>query len=209
MVIVTRAVRVVVAVILADFLSGLAHWLEDSYFTPSTPLLGQTIAKNVLHHLQPAYFVSNAWYVTIRSSLVCAALVGAPLLAWGRLSWWVGLALVMAVFSNQVHKWAHMPAACVPGSVQLLQRWGILQTVTHHAAHHMGRKDRRYCVVTNVLNPVLDASRFWRMSEAAIHVVSGCWPRPDVSQQPHNYRMHLPAGGRLGEVFDLPLARRR
>src|SRR5262245_42286222 len=151
---VTRVLMILVAVLLADFLSGLARWLEDSYFTPSTPLLGHTIAKNVLHHLEPAAFTSNRWYVTIRSSLVCAILVGAPLAAFGRLLWWVGLALMVAVFANLVHKWAHVPVATVPAVARVLQAWGVLQTARHHAVHHAGRKNSRYCVVTNVLNSV-------------------------------------------------------
>jgi TMEM189-like protein len=114
----------------------------------------------------------------------------------GRLSWWGGLALLVAVFANQVHKWAHVPASCVPRSVQLLQAWGVLQTATHHAVHHTGRKDRRYCVVTNVLNPVLDASRFWRLLEVVVQAVSGCRPRPDISQQPYDYPLRQTAGGR-------------
>ena len=197
MVIVTGVLMVITAVILADFLSGLAHWLEDSYFTASTPLLGHTIAKNVLHHLEPAAFVVNPWHVTVRSSLVCAVLVGAPLAFCGWLPWWAGLALSVSVFANQVHKWAHLPASRVPGPVQLLQRLGLMQTPSHHAAHHTGRKNLRSCVVTNVLNPALDASRFWRVLEIAVHVVSGCRPRPDVSQQPYNNRINPTAGGGL------------
>ena len=209
MVILTQAVMVIIAILLADFLSGLAHWLEDSYFTPSSRLLGRTIAKNVLHHLEPAAFVVNPWYVTIRSSFVCAAFVGAVLAACGWLSWWVGLALLVAVFANQVHKWAHVPASSVPRLAQMLQAWGVLQTAAHHGVHHTGRKNRRYCVVTNVLNPVLDRSRFWRVMAAGVQLVTGCQPRPDPSQQSYNNPLALTAGVRPGEAFGLPHARRR
>jgi ubiquitin-conjugating enzyme E2 variant len=58
------AAEIVASVLLADFLSGLAHWLEDSYFTPATPLLGPTIARNILHHERPEVFTTNPWHVT-------------------------------------------------------------------------------------------------------------------------------------------------
>jgi plasmanylethanolamine desaturase len=174
---------VIVGVLLADFLSGLAHWLEDSYFTPATPLLGHTIAKNVQHHFQPALFVANPWLVTIRSSLVCAILVGLSLWSVDGLGWWSGSGLGIAVFANQVHKWAHMPSASVPKMVRWLQGSGVLQTSEHHAVHHAGRKDSRYCVVTNVLNPVLDTVKLWRFLEWLILMVAAQQRRPDPSVQ--------------------------
>ncbi len=174
---------VIVGVLLADFLSGLAHWIEDSYFTPDTPLLGHTIAKNVQHHLQPALFVANPWFITIRSSLVCAVLVGVPLWAVDSLAWWSGIGLGMAVFANQVHKWAHMPSAYLPEPVRWLHQLGVLQTPEHHAVHHAGRKDSRYCVVTNIVNPVLDTLRFWRFLEGVVYAVASHERRPDLSVQ--------------------------
>ncbi len=174
---------VVGGVLVADFLSGLAHWIEDTYFSPSTPLLGRTINKNVQHHLHPGLFVSNPWHVTIRSSLICALVVGLPLIAFGSLRWWSGLGLGVAVFANQVHKWAHMQTSSVPHAVRFLQRWHVLQRPEHHAVHHAGAKNHRYCVVTNVVNPVLDAVRFWRLLEVVVRVIIGYERRPDISVQ--------------------------
>ena|SRR5437867_2129026 len=192
-----RPIAILIAgVLLADFLSGLAHWIEDGYFSPTTPLLGRTIAKNVQHHLHPALFVANPWFVTIRSSLVCAVFVGMPLAAMGKLGWWSGLGLAMAVFANQVHKWAHMPSASVPRVVQRLHRLGVLQSPEHHALHHAGGKDSRYCVVTNVVNPVLDALNFWRFLEWVVYNMAGYERRPDLSVQPANNRLKLTARGR-------------
>ena len=179
---------VTAAVLLADLLSGLAHWIEDSYFTPSTPGLGPTIAKNVAHHLDPTLFLSNPWHVTIRSSLICAVIVVVPVGFAGGLRWWVGLALCVAVFANQVHKWAHMPVSAVPEGAQVLQRWGILQSPAHHAAHHAEAKNRQYCVVTNVMNPVLDGLGVWRLLEHLVYGLTGSRPRPAISLQPYYYR---------------------
>ena len=169
------------AVLLADFLSGLAHWIEDCYFSPETPLLGHTILKNVEHHRDPLLFVNNAWHVTIRSSFVSAVFLGLVLAAFGLLNpIWVA-ALTISVFANQVHKWAHMPALDVPRFVRMLQRTGVLQAAAHHLQHHGGSRDTHYCVVTNLLNPLLDRIYFWRALEFVIQGAFGRKRRPDVS----------------------------
>ena len=175
--------RVIVAVILADFLSGLAHWIEDSYFTPETPFLGPTIRKNILHHADSRAFVANPWHVTIWSCLVCS--VVSALLWWpaGLLGKTTGLALLIAVFANQVHKWSHMTPEELPALVRHLQNWRLLQTKMHHAAHHQEQKNRRYCVLTNWVNPTLDGLRFWRGLEALIYFLTGDQPRPDPPVQ--------------------------
>jgi ubiquitin-conjugating enzyme E2 variant len=176
----TLLLGIVASVFLADFLSGLAHWVEDSYFTPDTPLLGSTIAKNVLHHHQPDAFTCNPWHLTIRSSVVCSVVVAAGLYVFGAFGPVWGAALGLAAFANQVHKWAHLRSSAIPRAVRWLQSIGVLQSPAHHAAHHGGAKDSRYCVITNALNPVLDALGFWRGLEAVVEHVVGARPRPEL-----------------------------
>jgi ubiquitin-conjugating enzyme E2 variant len=175
------ALGILGSVLLADFLSGLAHWIEDSYFSPDTQLIGPTIRKNILHHGQPQAFVRNPWAVTIRSSLFWAVSTGVVLYPFGILGpVWVG-ALGITVFANQIQKWAHMNGATVPRAIRWLQASRLLQTPAHHNRHHGGRLDTHYCVVTNALNPVLDAIGFWRALETVIRRVSGCERRPEMS----------------------------
>jgi len=108
------ALRIVGSVLLADFLSGLAHWIEDSYFSPQTPLIGSTIRKNVPHHSQPQAFVGNPWHVTIRSSLFWSVSTAVVLYPFGFLGPVWGGALVLAVFANQILKWSHTNSNAVP-----------------------------------------------------------------------------------------------
>src|SRR3989441_1080941 len=178
---IAMVVRIAGSVLMADFLSGLAHWIEDSYFSPQTPLIGSTIRKNVLHHSQPQAFVGNPWHVTIRSSLFWSVSTAVVLYPFGFLGpMWVG-ALVLAVFANQIHKWSHTNWAAVPRIIRWFQASGVLQTPAHHKRHHGGGRDTHYCVVTNVLNPVLDGLRFWRALEAGVQWATGYGRRPEVS----------------------------
>ena len=155
--------ELVLVVLLADFVSGLVHWTEDTFWSERTPLLGRWIVRpNVLHHEDGAAFVRLSY---LRSNWDLLA-VGVVLvaLAWGldRLTWHVWVFAVIGGNANQLHKWAHRARRDVPRLVRVLQDAHVLRSPAHHAAHHGGEKNTRYCVVTELLNPVLDSLGFWR-----------------------------------------------
>jgi ubiquitin-conjugating enzyme E2 variant len=52
-----------------------------------------------------------------------------------------------------------------------------LQSPRHHGRHHSGAKDSYYCVVTNVLNPVLEKVNFWRRLETVVEHATGKAPK--------------------------------
>ena len=164
--------------LLADFVSGVVHWAEDSYGTPATPVIGRwVVVPNLLHHRDACAFVAKSW---IASSWDLAA-VGAAILAAaglaGVLTWHVILFVLLGANANQIHKWNHMRGARVPLAIRLLQRVHLLQSPRHHAQHHRGMKNSHYCVITEALNPVLDGLGWWRMLERVLEPVLGR-PRP-------------------------------
>ena len=155
--------------LVADFVSGLVHWAEDTFGDERTPLIGRWIVRpNVLHHEDGRAFVGKSW---LASSWDLAA-VGLVVLgaAWSLdlLTWHVGLLVLAGSNANQIHKWSHMSRREAPRLVRLLQRARLLQSPAHHAGHHRGEKNRRYCVITELLNPVLDGLGFWRGLESLI-----------------------------------------
>jgi ubiquitin-conjugating enzyme E2 variant len=91
----------------------------------------------------------------------CAA---ALVVAWllGRLSPMVVLGALLGANANQVHKWSHRTPAENGPAVGLAQRLLLIQSPGHHHQHHSGRRNSHYCVLTNLLNPVLDRFRVWR-----------------------------------------------
>ena len=153
--------------LLLDLGSGLVHWAEDTFFTEATPLVGAWLVKpNLLHHDDGGAFVRRSWWESSWDcALFCALVVALAALA-GVLSWHVWLFALVGANANQLHKWAHAPRRELPAAVRWMQRAGLLQSAAHHAAHHRGEKNSRYCVVTTVLNPLLDAAGFWRGLEA-------------------------------------------
>lgn len=174
-------VHATLVLLLADLISGLVHWAEDTFFTVATPLVGRTIiAPNVEHHERPAAFLSKGYFESNRQLLLMAAglVAGAALIGW--LTWHVWLFAAVVGNANQIHKWAHMPSRRVPALVRCAQRVGLMQSVRHHARHHRGAKNRAYCTVTNWLNPLLDAVGLWRGLERVTVPVLGAPRRADL-----------------------------
>lgn len=154
--------QIIGAVLVADFLSGLFHWLEDAYGRENWPITGPLVTKpNILHHHDPRSFTRNSWF---ESSwiLLCLGFVVLTV-AWlvGALGWQVWLVVILGVNANQVHKWAHRTPRENGLFISLLQRVRLVQTPRHHACHHTDPKNSHYCVRTNLLNPLLDGIRFW------------------------------------------------
>jgi ubiquitin-conjugating enzyme E2 variant len=175
----------VICVLVADFLSGLFHWVEDSYFSADTPVVGRyIIAPNIEHHADPRAFLRNSWWESTWVSLLIGGVVS--LLAWGlgQWHWTVGVTMLIAAHANTVHKWAHRSRSENGALIVALQRLRVIQSPAHHAAHHRPSRDRRYCVITPWVNPALDGVGLSRGLELLIQALTGVAPRPEHDAQP-------------------------
>ncbi|MEP7100512.1 MAG: fatty acid desaturase CarF family protein [Burkholderiales bacterium] len=169
-----------VAVLMADFVSGVVHWAEDAYarFKPQRklPLINTIALDNDLHHRRPRDFLARSWW----ASSWDLALIGLALLAaaqaFGFLSCALLVFVVLTVNANQMHKWTHRNPRENPWWVTQLQRVYVLQTPRHHGRHHSGEKNSHYCVVTNFLNPLLEEVSFWRRLERGVDRLRGRAP---------------------------------
>jgi ubiquitin-conjugating enzyme E2 variant len=160
------ALELVAVWLLADFVSGVVHWAEDSYGSESTPVIGRwVVAPNLLHHRSPLAFVQRSWIASSWDLALVGVVVVAGAVIAGALTWHVGLFVLLGANANQVHKWNHMRRSSLPGAIRVLQRLRLLQSSSHHAGHHRGTKDSHYCVLTDFLNPLLDRVGWWRMLE--------------------------------------------
>lgn len=174
--------EIIVAVLVADFLSGLFHWIEDAYGREDWPITGRLVTRpNILHHHEPRYFTRHGWFQSSWLLLCSGFLVLA--IAWlcGVLMWQVWLVVVLGTNANQIHKWAHRTPDENGPIIALLQRALIVQTPRHHALHHTDPKNSHYCVLTNFLNPILDRMRLWDALEWSIHALFGLRRRIDTS----------------------------
>lgn len=151
-------------VLLADFVTGFVHWMEDSYWSPETPVLGKWIViPNLAHHKNGQEFLQKSWLASSWDLLVAGVLTVVIAYLLDVLTWEVWLFALITVNANQIHKWAHITRyENKPRIIGLLQKLYILQRTDHHGKHHRKPNDSHYCTVTNLLNPVLDKLRFWR-----------------------------------------------
>jgi hypothetical protein len=168
--------------LIADFISGVVHWWEDRSSTTNSSIafLNQVRLDNERHHKMPGYLTRYSWWSNINTTApfawtaaVISFFLGAPDLMW--------LVLFFLGFGNLVHRWAHDSKSRRPYIVRVLQAIGLLISENHHAGHHfegvhlVKREESRYrfCVMSNWLNPWLDAVDFWGKLERLLHCISG------------------------------------
>ena len=152
----------------ADLLGGVVHWLEDRVAGEGAGWFGRVvIAPSRLHHRSPQLFLGGslvdrnlaAWIAASLVSAVGLALLG-PSVIWAA-------ATIGGLVSAEVHACAHRPSRA--GSLlRVLHEIGALQSPRHHAGHHRPPSDRRYCVLTDWVNPIVDALDLWARLEAAL-----------------------------------------
>lgn len=182
--------KLLFCVFLTDFLSGLLHWLEDAYGNENWPLTGRLITRpNILHHYDPRYFTRYSWLYSARVLLVIGALILLAAYWGGFLNWMTFLVVAIGVNANEIHKWAHRTKSENGPIIVYGQRLGVLQSPNQHGKHHRGTKDTYYCVITDYLNPVLEAVRLWPTLEWLIYQLFGVRRRPDHSVKPAEQRL--------------------
>lgn len=145
----------------ADLMSGAFHWWQDRLASPHWPHVGPwLIEPSRLHHREPLAFVAGSFAYRNGATFAFVAGVAAAWLALLGPSLSLAAAMVGGALSTQIHYWTHRPSA--GGTlVRVLQEIGVVQSPKHHAGHHRPPQDRRYCVLTDWCNPVLDALRVW------------------------------------------------
>jgi ubiquitin-conjugating enzyme E2 variant len=163
--------------LMADFVSGVIHWLADHYGSESTPLVGGPFVRTFReHHRDPQAITRHDFVETNGDScIVTAPYLAAILVLWPAAPGIAPVAFVHAfaialglgvVLTTQAHKWAH--SANPPRFVRALQRWRLILSPRHHAGHHRGDHDSCYCITTGWLDPVLAAIDAWGKLERAL-----------------------------------------
>ncbi len=160
--------------LLADFLTGIAHWAQDKLLTfePKNKWLRGIKADNDLHHAKPAAMLRFTWWENINTSApytwpTAAVLfwLGAPPLIY--------LAIFFGSFANLIHRFSHMPKGKLNRFLRFMQWTGLFISIEHHREHHFDRNGVirkedttvRYCPMTDWVNPILDRIRFWSALE--------------------------------------------
>ena len=155
--------QIVGCILLADFLTGLGHWFEDTYSVPTWPILGRIIAEpNINHHLQPNEMAPTFWERN-KWQLIPAWVFLIGLATISLLTWEIALIINALALGNETHSWCHKKVS--NPLITLLQDMGISINPRQHHKHHKHPYEKTFCTLTNFVNPVVDRLQLWRFLE--------------------------------------------
>jgi plasmanylethanolamine desaturase len=166
--------------IAADLVSGLVHWLADTWYSEKTPFIGPLLIYPFREHHRDATGITrhNFFETNVNSCLVTIPVLALTPLSTSllliafiaSLSFWV-------LLTNQIHKWAHQQQA--PRVIAMLQKYHIILDPTNHKKHHTIPFHSYYCITTGWLNVPLEKIGFFRRVENMITAFTGATPRSE------------------------------
>ena len=167
--------------VVADLVSGLVHWLADTWGSTSMPVLGRRFLRPFrIHHENPADILERD-FIDCNGDvamLACPLLIAAWCLAPSSLSVFAAALGAAALPTNQVHQWAHQCAP--PRPVRWLQERGLILSPETHARHHRDPHASHYCITNGWCNAPLEAIGLFRALERWITRATGRLPRSDA-----------------------------
>lgn len=165
-----------IAWVASDFLTGIVHWLCDTYGTVNTPLFGQTLIRNFRsHHTYPkdlciSPFVFTVGHVALVGlftlPLAISVLIKYPSsLIASSIGFTYGMIILLTALTNQFHKWAHLEPEKVSNTIKFLQKHKVILNPEHHNIHHTRPFSNNYCITHGLNNPFLEKIHFFRKIE--------------------------------------------
>jgi hypothetical protein len=156
--------------LVADFASGMLHFLCDNFGSKKTFLIGKYFIQPFRqHHDDPVDITRHGFFETNANNCLVCLPVLIPLYfflpqnttlfyALGLFFWFF---LVWIFATNQFHKWAHQikPSPFV----KFLQKIHLILPIDHHQIHHTPPHDQYYCITNGWLNAFLTRLGFFEM----------------------------------------------
>lgn len=179
---------IMTAYIFADFISGLFHWMGDTWGSPDTPIAGKIFVRTFREHHVDQLAITRHDFVEVNGAncaISIPVLAGLHFLPITTTSWGAPLAAFMSAFlwfifaTNQFHMWAHIPSDKRPRIVSWLQRMHLILPPEHHAIHHVAPYSKYYSITVGWVNAPLHYIRFYRVLEFIISKLTGMVPRKD------------------------------
>ncbi len=155
---------VIAGYVLADFVSGLVHFLGDTFGSERTPVLGKAFIHPFREHHVDQTAICHHGFFEVNGNNSLISLPFALLAAWiapvhPLLAALIFFFLLGILATNQFHKWAHAPQ--VPRFVAWLQRRRLILSPKHHAVHHTPPHDTYFCITAGWMNPILHRIGFF------------------------------------------------
>lgn len=182
------------AILVADFASGLVHWAADTWGSVDMPIFGRIFIRSFReHHIDPTAITRHDLIETNGNNCLLTVIplmnMSYKLLTYSNETiaeyyHTYCFFLILAVFvtlTNQFHKWSHTHNG-LPGWVEKLQDWHLILPKKHHRIHHVSPHETYFCITTGWLNYPLEFICFWSSLEWIIEKATGMHPREDDLQ---------------------------
>lgn len=151
--------------LLADLLSGLAHWAGDTFGSARTPVLGPALIRPFReHHADPREMTRHDFIEVNGASCLGCLPILIVLIFFSNNPFIHSILIFLCLgilLANQCHKWAHTEVP--PIFVKTLQRLRLILRASEHRLHHRPPYNSHFCTASGWMNRPLDALlRAWR-----------------------------------------------
>lgn len=175
-------IELFLGLIIADILTGLFHWFEDSYFDYclNIPILSEIAKDNILHHYYPRAIAYNNTIDTniitfiITIFILLLLYIINPLFIKDHPYFTISLG-IFGSLGNQFHKWSHYRRCELNSYLLFLQDNNIIASHEYHSEHH-NNSTKRYCSILQINNYILDNIGFWRILEEIVYLITNVKP---------------------------------
>ena len=176
-----------VGYIAADLVSGLVHWLADTWGATDMPVIGKALLRPFREHHVDEKAMTHHDYIETNGANCMISLPGIALSLW--CNWdtklglffgmfWAGVMLFI-MMTNQFHKWAHLDADKLTPTVAFFQNTRLILSPKHHQIHHTAPFSSYYGITHGWLNWPLKKIGFFRGLEWMVTATTGIIPRRD------------------------------
>ena len=171
-------IQIAIIILFADLLSGFVHWIQDRYSIKNTSLLNKIVilyAKE--HHENPEKILSYSWIERNHFPIIVSFFSLLVLHLLNLLNWQSITLIILFLFSGEFHYLSHRPKEKNGKIILFLQKIRIIQREEHHKYHHIYGIDN-YCIITEVMNPILNKSKFFIKLENLLSYLFNINPKP-------------------------------
>ncbi len=167
----------IAAYFVGDFISGIIHWICDSFGDSQTLIIGPMIIHAFRHHhLDPQKIVRETLVENLGASAIAGSLFLIPSIIWKPSSssilqlfffYFYVWTIVFGVISNLFHRWAHLATSRKNFVITLFQKLGLIISSEHHLRHHKPPFNSHYCILSGWANTISNRIP-WRSLEKII-----------------------------------------